>query len=562
MVTSPGGGPSLPRLLLLNMAACGGELGFASVTTIAPTLLRRSNFSETAMSLTMGIGPLLALLAMPTLGRWSDRCSSRMGRRKPFLLGYSALLLLGISCLTGAAELSAATAGLLSAETILLLSVVLCTFTAQVYFNPYQALISDICRSEEANSRGFSVFVMLVNMGSIGSSLLFSWNWFSDTVLTSQHITFKVIAVFITLQTAVTLISVREPPLLPPPLAPPTASDTASTNSDDVGYASDSEQGSPLIRVRGRRLAVLRHGGAGIGGTISSGLDGRRILRRLLITPLQTTARLVGQILLWPYQIFREVYDAPMVLRRLFIVDVLSWTALMSFYMFLADYMGQAFGGRAEDPEGSEGRAKFDAGIRIGSRGLLIDAVAGSLFSLFCAPLLTQRLGRRGTYVLCLSLFSVSMMMLPLTSSVPVIYLLCTVMGCGYAILGTIPNSLVTLYHYQPKIFFADKPSSESAGLGENFAILDMSYCLASILPSLTLGYLVDTFGMPQLYLLLGGLLGVVSAALATTLIYRAEDMPSAVKPPSPPPEMTATPLELVSSPPPAPSIRTSEALV
>ena len=62
---------------------------------------------------------------------------------------------------------------------ILLLSVVVCTFTAQVYFNPYQALISDLCRTEEATSRGFSVFVMLVNLGSIVSSLLFSWNWFS-----------------------------------------------------------------------------------------------------------------------------------------------------------------------------------------------------------------------------------------------------------------------------------------------------------------------------------------------------------------------------------------------
>ena len=100
-------------------------------------------------------------------------------------------------------------------------------------------------------------------------------------------------------------------------------------------------------------------------------------------------------------------------------------------------------------------------------------------------------------------------------------------------------------------MFFTDKPSSESAGLGENFAILDMSYCLASILPSLTLGYLVDTFGTPQLYLLLGGLLGVASAALATTLIYRAEDMPP-----------TAAPVRQSSPAKPMPSIRTAQAVV
>ena len=50
-------------------------------------------------------------------------------------------------------------------------------------------------------------------------------------MVTSQHITFNVIAVLITLQTAVTLLSVREPPSLPTPAA----SDAASTNSDDVG---------------------------------------------------------------------------------------------------------------------------------------------------------------------------------------------------------------------------------------------------------------------------------------------------------------------------------------
>ena len=64
--------------------------------------------------------------------------------------------------------------------------------------------------------------------------------------------------------------------------------------------------------------------------------------RHSLAAPLLTPGWLRRrQILLWPHQIFREIYDAPMVLRRLFIVDLLSWTALMSFYMFLTDYTGQ-----------------------------------------------------------------------------------------------------------------------------------------------------------------------------------------------------------------------------
>lgn len=68
-------------------------------------------------------------------------------------------------------------------------------------------------------------------------------------------------------------------------------------------------------------------------------------------------------------------------------------------------------------------------------------------------------------------------------------------------------------------------------GLGENFAILDMSYCLSSIVPSLTLGYVVDIFGMPHLYVLIGGVFGLISAVGATKLIYKADEMPPRTKP-------------------------------
>lgn len=57
-------------------------------------------------------------------------------------------------------------------------SVVVCTFAAQVFFNPYQALISDLCRSEQNACRGFAVFVLMVSLGGINSSLLFAWDWF------------------------------------------------------------------------------------------------------------------------------------------------------------------------------------------------------------------------------------------------------------------------------------------------------------------------------------------------------------------------------------------------
>ena len=37
--------------------------------------------------------PLIALLTVPTLGKWSDRCQSRLGKRRPFVLALSFVLI-------------------------------------------------------------------------------------------------------------------------------------------------------------------------------------------------------------------------------------------------------------------------------------------------------------------------------------------------------------------------------------------------------------------------------------------------------------------------------------
>ena len=88
MPGSPPGGTTLSRLLLLNTAAGGCELGFASVTSMAPTLLRRYSFSETAMSLTMGIGELLsAVLINRNLFVSCDECPDLL--RCLMLMHYS-----------------------------------------------------------------------------------------------------------------------------------------------------------------------------------------------------------------------------------------------------------------------------------------------------------------------------------------------------------------------------------------------------------------------------------------------------------------------------------------
>lgn len=74
----------------------------------------------------------------------------------------------------------------------------------------------------------------------------------------------------------------------------------------------------------------------------------------------------------------RTVYEAPLVLQRLFWADLLCWMAIMAHSMFCTDYVATVvYGGSAYAERGSIDDVKFDEGVRMGSLGLLLHSTTG-----------------------------------------------------------------------------------------------------------------------------------------------------------------------------------------
>ena len=79
----------------------------------------------------------------------------------------------------------------------------------------------------------------------------------------------------------------------------------------------------------------------------------------------------------------RNVYEAPMVLQRLFWADFFCWTALMAHSMFCTDYVATVvYGGSAYAERGSIEDIRFDEGVRMGSVGLLLHSTTGKPMSI------------------------------------------------------------------------------------------------------------------------------------------------------------------------------------
>lgn len=128
---------SLPWPRLVGLVAFALALGIVS-NTLEPALLGHKALElvpekkNTALGLTTFGGLLVALLWQPIVGGWSDRLSSRWGRRIPFFLAGSVMAGVSLVAIAGAPFFGLVVAGVLFTQ--------LGTNTIQ---GPWQALIPD-----------------------------------------------------------------------------------------------------------------------------------------------------------------------------------------------------------------------------------------------------------------------------------------------------------------------------------------------------------------------------------------------------------------------------------
>ncbi|XP_031159702.1 solute carrier family 45 member 3 [Sander lucioperca] len=167
------------RLVLLNSLTCGLEICVAAGITYVPPLLLEAGVEERYMTMVLGIGPVLGLLFIPLIGSASDHCNSSYGRRRPFIWLLSSGVLLALFIIPNADVLAARLfwGGRTFQVGFLILGVGLLDFCGQVCFTPLEALLSDLYRDEEDCSQAFAMFSFMVSLGGCVGYLLPALDW-------------------------------------------------------------------------------------------------------------------------------------------------------------------------------------------------------------------------------------------------------------------------------------------------------------------------------------------------------------------------------------------------
>ncbi|XP_019118513.1 proton-associated sugar transporter A isoform X1 [Larimichthys crocea] len=198
----------------------GIEFSYAMETAYVTPVLLQMGLPDQFYSLVWFISPILGFLVQPLIGAWSDRCTSRFGRRRPFIFALAIGALVGLSLVLNGRDIGSALADTASNHkwgiVLTVCGVVLMDFSADSADNPSHAYMMDVC-SPEDQDRGLNIHALLAGLGGGFGYIVGGINWdqtqFGRSMGGQLRVIYMFTSVTLVIATAMTLMSIPERPL-------------------------------------------------------------------------------------------------------------------------------------------------------------------------------------------------------------------------------------------------------------------------------------------------------------------------------------------------------------
>ncbi|KAI5617291.1 solute carrier family 45 member 3 isoform X1 [Silurus asotus] len=526
------------HLVLLNLLSCGLEICVAAGITYVPPLLLEAGIEEKYMTMVLGIGPVLGLVFIPLIGSASDHCSSSYGRRRPFIWLLSLGVLIAMLIIPNADILAAYLSWGGSTHPnqplqvgLLILGVVLLDFCGQVCFTPLEALLSDLYSGHEECTRAFATFSFMTSLGSCMGYLLSLLNWSSGPLAYYLGGQAKGLFTFLILIFVICVLVTMK------------VSEEKEESDTWTGCLS-------LCYVPRRRFKICLPRAS------------------YLICMLRSCCSVTPAI-------FRSYCHVPYVMRRLCAAQLSSWMAIVSFMLFYTDFVGEGlYQGVPSAAPGTVPRKQYDEGIRMGSVGLFLQCATSTFFSLIMNRLVCT-FGSRKVFLFSMVSFTLSALVICFSKSVLLVTGMSALTGFAFATLQTLPYTLTCHYHQEKEVYMptiktqkshpnmisaetmrltlnddgnlkrnghahygqddlefyppqhVDHRSDdyEKRGVGLDFAILDSTFLLSQVFPSLFMGMIVQFTQSVTAYIASSAVFGAVSVYFATRVIFEQKDL-------------------------------------
>ncbi|XP_042263089.1 proton-associated sugar transporter A isoform X6 [Thunnus maccoyii] len=502
------------ELLFNGCILFGIEFSYAMETAYVTPVLLQMGLPDQFYSLVWFISPILGFLVQPLIGAWSDRCTSRFGRRRPFILALAIGALVGLSLVLNGRDIGSALADTASNHKwgiiLTICGVVLMDFSADSADNPSHAYMMDVC-SPEDQDRGLNIHALLAGQ-----------------------------------QTPQALAPNSTTAPLPPGDSPPpdepaqgAGSHAAGQTQADVvshpaGEVQEAEEAQPAGDAQshgasqvtaGAQTGAVSHRGSSAGilkrpqslalmeEPMATQIVGLENGRRRTVTFSQQVANILlngvryesdlsenaetGDSQMSMKLLCIAIYRMPPSLRSLCTNHFLGWLSFEGMLLFYTDFMGEVvFEGDPKAPHDSEAYQRYNAGVSMGCWGMCIYAFSAAFYSAILEKL-EERFSLRTLYFFAYLAFGLGTGLATLSTNLYVVLSLCVTYGVLFSSLCTLPYSLLCEYYQSPQ-FCGSSEEGTRRGMGVDISLLSCQYFLAQILVSVAMGPLTSLVGGAQ----------------------------------------------------------------
>ncbi|OEL15414.1 Sucrose transport protein SUT4 [Dichanthelium oligosanthes] len=326
-------------------------------------------------------GPITGFVVQPCVGVWSDKCRSKYGRRRPFILAGCLMICAAVNLgyiLGDTAEHCRTYKGSrYRAAIVFILGFWMLDLANNTVQGPARALLADLSGPDQCNSAN-AIFCSWMAVGNIlGFSAGASGNWHKwFPFLTTRacceacgnlKAAFLIAVVFLLFCMSVTLYFAEEIPLEPKDAQGLSDSAPLLNGSRDDGHASDEPNNERLTN------------GHVDGNNVSANSNSEEFTR----DSGEVLNDGPGAVLV---NILTSMRHLPPGMHSVLLVMALTWLSWFPFFLFDTDWMGrEVYHG---DPNGDLSERKaYDNGVREGAFGLLLNSVVLGIGSFLVDPL-------------------------------------------------------------------------------------------------------------------------------------------------------------------------------
>lgn len=508
------------ELVMMSGAVCGIELCYAAETAFIGPILLGLGVPISYVALTMCLSPALGFFITPLLGSMSDTCTSRMGRRRPFIVLLSLGMLLGLVLVPHGQDLGIA---LGDSPTIALADYGNSTVSSQsdghvhlptrgIAFTimgfVFLDMCCDACQSPSRSyvldvtvvsdqARALSTFTVLSGLSGAVGYVMGGIDWDTTAVGASLggHVktVFGIVGAFFVVCIFATLTSFREMPLHIARAAEAAGFFEQEGSCEYQRFANEDCSG-------GEDTDTLELGKRQPNGHVKSEAKGNDD---------EETPTVKAYLL--------SIVYMPRSMMVLCLTNLFCWMSLVSYSLFLTDFAGAVvYGGDPMAPMGTESYRLYQSGVRLGCFGLAIDSFTCALYSMFIERLV-HRFGAKSVYVLGQAAYTVGVALLAMSRTKAAVLIVSPAAGLLYATQFTMPFILVAHYH-SSKMVEANTDWSQR-GLGTDIALVSSMMFPAQLLLSLFAGPLVRVFGGSPTVIMYGAALVSACGALCATFV-------------------------------------------